>query len=383
MLTETATAAAVVDRVPPFLSAAARSTSQVLVNLANKLQLPLKAVQLPNNNTIFDPKKHLAFTEMPKTISMSDIKLKDSPLSGFAVSEPFQLFSPQAVESMRLEIFKPEVMDNYKYSSNLAPAQLRGYAKEQAPFIYQAWKNPEVLAIISKIAGVELIPCTDFELAHINLSSTAPAKRDKESATEIDISTLNNDEKPIVDWHTDSYPFVCVTMLSDCTTMTGGETALRTGTGDIMKVRGPTQGCAVILQGRYIEHQALRAFGGCERITSVTSFRPKHHSFPDDSVLTTVRPVSDLDVLYKQYAEYRFSMLHARLGDQLKALRSGEGFDAQAVKSFLKEQEAFLAHMNSQMVPKEMVKMGVIDDSHLFSEFNEKKNSAMEVLVQA
>jgi hypothetical protein len=30
-----------------------------------------------------------------------------------------------------------------------------------------------------------------------------------------------------------------VLMLSDCTNMVGGETALRTGTGDIIKVRGP------------------------------------------------------------------------------------------------------------------------------------------------
>ena len=28
-------------------------------------------------------------------------------------------------------------------------------------------------------------------------------------------------------------------MLSDCSTMIGGETALRTGTGEILKVRGP------------------------------------------------------------------------------------------------------------------------------------------------
>lgn len=53
------------------------------------------------------------------------------------------------------------------------------------------------------------------------------------------ISRSYDDEKPIVDWHTDSYPFVCVTMLSDCTGMIGGETALKTGTGDVMKVRGP------------------------------------------------------------------------------------------------------------------------------------------------
>ena len=47
------------------------------------------------------------------------------------------------------------------------------------------------------------------------------------------------DDKPVVGWHNDSYPFVCVTMLSDCTNMVGGETALRTGDGKVMKVRGP------------------------------------------------------------------------------------------------------------------------------------------------
>jgi hypothetical protein len=58
-------------------------------------------------------------------------------------------------------------------------------------------------------------------------------------------------------WHYDSFPFVCVTMPSDCTGMVGEETALKTATGEIMKVRGPAmvsfphrkfsiiQGCAV------------------------------------------------------------------------------------------------------------------------------------------
>ena len=76
----------------------------------------------------FDPEKHIDFKEPSRTYSMSDIKLKDSPLSSFAVSEPFQLFTPEAVQLMRAEIFKPEVMNNFQYSSNLASCQLRGYA---------------------------------------------------------------------------------------------------------------------------------------------------------------------------------------------------------------------------------------------------------------
>lgn len=76
----------------------------------------------------------------------------------------------------------------------------------------------------------------DWEIGHINISSHDEQKTE---AIAMASGAEADDEKPIVDWHTDSYPFVCVTMLSDCTTMIGGETALRKGDGSIVKVRGP------------------------------------------------------------------------------------------------------------------------------------------------
>lgn len=274
--------------------------------------------------------------------------------------------------------------------------------KRAAPFLYDTWKHPETLAIISKIAGIDLVPEMDFEIAHINLSSNPGAQKGEDLAAIRDRQLFEEDEgiagcpweddKPIVDWHTDAYPFVCVTMLSDCSNMVGGETALRKGDGEVLKVRGPGQvqslsppswlatkltlwqGCAVILQGRYIEHQALRAFGSTERITSVTSFRPKQASFPDDTVLTTVRPISNLSELYLQFSEYRLQMLEERIRQQLHLLRDTERghkkFDTVAMKGFLSEQEVFLGHMNKQLVPDHFVKKGEIDDSHLFSDFS-------------
>lgn len=123
-----------------------------------------------------------------------------------------------------------------------------------APFTYDAWNHPETLAIISKIAGVDLVPEMDFEVGHINFS----VKSEKD--TQIEREEIESqkrlfeedegiagcpweDDKPVVGWHTDSYPFVCVLMLSDCTEMVGGETALCTGNGDILKVRGPQMVC--------------------------------------------------------------------------------------------------------------------------------------------
>ena len=112
-----------------------------------------------------------------------------------------------------------------------------------APFVYDTWKSPEILAIVSKIAGIDLVTEMDFEIGHINISTKSKEEKDKELQALADkvsgLATKEKDDRPIVDWHTDSYPFVCVTMLSDCTNMVGGETALRTGTGDILKVRGP------------------------------------------------------------------------------------------------------------------------------------------------
>lgn len=76
----------------------------------------------------------------------------------------------------------------------------------------------------------------DYEIGHINMS--APA--DKSEVTKKCV----NDDDAIVGWHRDSYPFVCVLMMSDTTGMVGGETALRTGSGEVRKVRGPSKVCA-------------------------------------------------------------------------------------------------------------------------------------------
>ena len=111
----------------------------------------------------------------------------------------------------------------------------------------------------------------DFEIAHINISVKSEKQKAEELEAFVDKKLTEDDEgiagcpweddKPIVDWHTDSYPFVCVTMLSDCTNMIGGETALRTGDGDIVKVRGPQ----MVGQSGLDMSQANNVTGLCRR----------------------------------------------------------------------------------------------------------------------
>jgi hypothetical protein len=74
----------------------------------------------------------------------------------------------------------------------------------------------------------------DTEISAVNI-----AVNETISAPVLETDRKAEDEVSAFAWHFDSYPFVCVTMLSDCEGMVGGETALKTGTGEIMKVRGP------------------------------------------------------------------------------------------------------------------------------------------------
>ena len=310
---------------------------------------------------------------------MKDIGFADNTgISPVAVTQPFKLFSPETIRIMRSEIAQPEVTNSHTFSSNIAAAQLRGYARAHAPFTYAAWTHPATIAIVSKLAGVDLVPWGDYEIAHINLSvksaSQAAAERSAidlarhkraHSDEGIDMSTSSETDKPVVGWHTDSYPFVCVLMMTDCTDMVGGETALRTATGDVIRVRGPTEGCAVILQGRYITHQALRALGARERITAVTSWRPRSPFVKDDSVLRTVRPVSDLNELYYDFAEYRLEILEQRIKKAREEMQEqrqmGGKFDTQGHKTFLEESVAFLRHTDGELVEEGKVRRGNIE----------------------
>ncbi|KAF8544790.1 hypothetical protein BDD12DRAFT_906291 [Trichophaea hybrida] len=299
----------------------------------------------------FNPAQHLAYHTMPSRHTMSELGHERTGISHIGVSEPFELFAPEAVRMMRNEVLSDEVWDNCRFSSSIAACQLRGMAPKYAKFVYDAWTNHDTLRIISSIAGVDLVPVMDYEIGHINISVNDNPDGSIQAA-------------PVVNWHKDSYPFVCVLMLSDATEMKGGETALRTGQGEIKKVRGPQMGSAVVLQGRYIEHIALPSTNCRERITMVTSFRPKDPMLAEDSQLLTVRPVSDLNEMYNQWTDYRVEIVEERCRRLVKGLRErervGRDFDVVGVKDQLKDLIKFLEKTNNEIVDPAEYK---VDDS--------------------
>jgi hypothetical protein len=79
----------------------------------------------------FDASKHIQFSPPSKVYTMTELGYSDRHgVSPIGVSEPFALFSPEAIRQMRAEVLSDEVWENYQYSSDLAQCQLRGFAPE-------------------------------------------------------------------------------------------------------------------------------------------------------------------------------------------------------------------------------------------------------------
>jgi hypothetical protein len=80
-------------------------------------------------NALFKPDLHIVYQPPHKVYTMEDLGLPaNNGVSPVAVSEPFPLFSEDAVDKMRGEVLCDVVMDDYSYTSDIAPKQLRGYA---------------------------------------------------------------------------------------------------------------------------------------------------------------------------------------------------------------------------------------------------------------
>ncbi|PWN48444.1 hypothetical protein IE53DRAFT_197212 [Violaceomyces palustris] len=300
---------------------------------------------------VFDPAVHLKYEEPSYKISMEEMGLKDAGApSHIGVTAPFQLCSPEGVLAMRQDIFQPKVIQKHLVYSALAGphCQLRGMAPTAAKFVYDFWHSKEVLDAISKAAGCELVPVFDYELGHVNIQVpkgktreefvsqlkvdpfgnqverplTPPAEEPKMAGGNQHAQSEEEEEEPplVVGWHRDAYPWVCVLMLSDVANMKGGETAIKKGDGSCLKAIGPQIGSAVMMQGGYIPHAAMPCYGSAERITMVTSFRPKAPLYRDISNLDNIRTCSNWFDLYDQWVQSRLTLAQEKIAHYSREL---------------------------------------------------------------
>lgn len=82
----------------------------------------------PPSKLVFDASRHMNHVPPKKIYTMAEISRGGQGISPNAVSEPFPLFTEEAVQQMRKEILSKPVLENCQYSSNIAACQLRGMA---------------------------------------------------------------------------------------------------------------------------------------------------------------------------------------------------------------------------------------------------------------
>lgn len=78
----------------------------------------------------FDPKKHLNFQPPKGVHTMKDIGLEGHGISPVAISEPFQLFTEDAVKQIRAEVFSEPVLEDCQYCSSFTKNMIRGMGRE-------------------------------------------------------------------------------------------------------------------------------------------------------------------------------------------------------------------------------------------------------------
>ena len=326
----------------------------------------------------FDPMVHLKFySEDPihkfnfnntRRLTMEELGLKrKKQISHIGVLDPFPLFTTEAIEIMKQELLQKDLFLKYarlSYNSTSGTdCVVRGYAVDNGivntPFIHAAWTHPKTMELVSLMAGVELEIVFDYEIAHTNIAMTdeETALKEKESALARSVPQDVENIPAVVGWHRDSYPFVCVLMMSDTTNMVGGETALRMGdvTGNkFAVVPSPQSGHACVLQGGLIEHIAQKPAGMTERITMVTSYRPKDPLKYDSSNLKTVRPEinfgSIYNTFYPQWVKYRCQVAIKRLENVVENMTDEAGnFDKDSVTDLLSNVEEYVKDSYEEM----------------------------------
>ncbi|KAJ5836697.1 hypothetical protein N7447_002723 [Penicillium robsamsonii] len=326
------------------------------------------------NEEVFDPKVHLNYTPPSKKFTMQDLLINQSPTaSPIAGTVPFPLLSAEGVKAYRRALFQKDVIDKCASSPFPGTLVLRDAAK-QSMFVNDFWTHPETMRIVSEAVGVPLEVVMPTEIGHTNIqvegttiAEMASNLKAEPVVEKLELSpedrTYNplKDASAIIPWHYDSYPYVCVLMLSDTEGMIGGETYIKKGDGEVQKVEGPQIGHAVMLQGGEVCHLAARAKGVKERISTITSYRSTLPNVYDSSNITNVRPYADTNSLYPEWTQYRLRKLRDELTHYLDKTTKEEdpAQERKNVQTLIDQQIDYLRQTSRQMVDPEFTQQAL------------------------
>ncbi|KIN03142.1 hypothetical protein OIDMADRAFT_144194 [Oidiodendron maius Zn] len=279
-----------------------------------------------------------AYHPPTKKFSLHDLKLKPKPTSTeIAATVPFPILSQEGVRAYRRSLFQANVLKNCASSPYPGTLVLRN-AAEHSKFINDFWTHPVTCRIVSEAAGVPLSIIMRTEIGHTNIQGHGSTVDEMlvELSVEPDATKteLTEEEKAydplvgesIIPWHYDSFPYV----------------------------EGPAIGWAVVLQGGEVQHLATRGLGVKERISTITSYRADIPQLYDSSHISNIRPYSDLQVLYKEWTQYRLRKMKSEIESlELQIVNSCGPVDVSQVHEFAEQQIAYLKRTARQLIPYE------------------------------
>lgn len=318
----------------------------------------------------FDPDIHLIFSDEAflktekHTLAELGINKTHCPhITDLAGTQPFPLFSEEAIDIMKWEIFHdPEFLKEFGRVSvfgkdiSRLDFQISGFV-HKTRFIREAWRHPKTMEIMHKIAGIKLKIPHVFSEGLVNASLVHINDRDKKVDSKKELIELkrqqDNSSSEIPStlyWHYDSPPFVLVLMLSAPECMVGGETAIKTGNESIFRIPNPKVGYATFLQGRVVKHIATKPLNSCDRISYVVSFIPEDINVPDTTVCTSEKPSAaptyTNDKFYPNWVNYRFERLEKRMQKFRESVmnnyENNKKFDQMRTIEFCKDIEQYL-----------------------------------------
>lgn len=118
-----APAATFIDVEPPTVIG---PSTKKATRPSNKLPQSLIEGAKIAKRDVFDPAKHLGFQPPTSIYTMKQIGLEGHGISPHAATEPFPLFTQEAIAQMRAEIFDENVLAECQYSSTFNKNMVRG-----------------------------------------------------------------------------------------------------------------------------------------------------------------------------------------------------------------------------------------------------------------
>lgn len=78
----------------------------------------------------FDPEKHLCFKPPERVYTMKEWGYENQGISPIAGSDPFPLFTEEAVRQARRELFSESVLQTRQFASSFTKNMIRGCSRE-------------------------------------------------------------------------------------------------------------------------------------------------------------------------------------------------------------------------------------------------------------